>query len=293
MDNFTRAFEHNFYLQREWADFCSVTTKIPIQKQDIGNKAIYILKNKNISISNYPQSFCVEMMKKKISYSSVTPEINKKSNRPSFIEYSIFHKTTYDEALKNYRTSFFHGLREGKKFPHQVKIFRQPNDWLIKEIYGIYNDQMKRLNSFVFPLSFFEEFFKCPSSLLFTIEYDGRIIAYFCCFQYKDNIYSSIGGGNPRYFPYKCSNKLYDELIKYACQNNLNIHMGIGQYGSGYQKFKENAGAINYRMLRFPDYEKLLKLLFPLTTFRITGKILGLASKFFPRLIIYLLMPFT
>lgn len=293
MENFIQAFQHNFYLTQEYAIFCSQITKIPLKKQVIENQTIFTLKNKNISISNYSDTLCGKFRNKNISYLRVTSEINDKSDQPSLIEYSIFHKTTYEEAFKRYNTSFFHGLREGKKFPHKVKIIHQPNIQLIKKIYAIYTDQMKRRNSFIFPLSFFREFLKSPSSLLFIIEYETNIIAYFCCFEYEDNIYTSIGGGNPRYFSYRSSNKLYDEIIKYACHNKLNIHMGIGEHGSGYQKFKQNAGAINYKTERFPDDEKLMKLVFPLLKFKLTGSVLSVLSKLFPHLIPYLIMPFT
>lgn len=293
MDNFTQAFQHNFYLSQEYAIFCSKIIKIPLRKQMIGNQTIFVFKNKNISINNYSDILCRKFKNKNISYLRVMPEINNTSYQPSFIEYSIFHKTTYNEAFGRYKTSFLHGLREGKKIPHKVKIIRRPNNQLIEKIYHIYADQMKRHNSLVFPLSFFKEFLKSPSSLLFIIEDKKDVIGYFCCFQYKDNIYTSIGGGNPRYFSYKCSNKLYDELIRYACHSGLNIHLGIGEHGSGYQKFKQNAGVINYKTERFPDDKKLMKLVFPLLKFKTTGKVLGLVSKFFPHFILYLMMPFT
>ena len=293
MDNFTQAFQHNFYLNPEYATFCSKVAKIPLEKQIIEGQTIFTLRNKNISISNYTSTLCNKFKNKNISHFRVMSEINDKSNHPSLIEYSIFHTTKYDEALKRYKTSFLHGLREGKKFSHKVKIIYRPEEQLIEKIYNIYTDQMKRRNSFILPLFFFREFLKSPSSLLFIVEHETNIIAYFCCFLYEDNIYTSIGGGNPRYFSYKSSNKLYDEIIKYACYNGLNIHMGIGEYGSGYQKFKQNAGAINYKTEGFPDNEKLMKLLFPLLKFRSMGRILTLFSKLFPHFIPYLTMPFT
>lgn len=293
MDNFTQAFEHNFYLTPEYAGFCSRVARIPLEQRTSGGHDFFTLKNKNISISNYPDSLKGELRQKKVSYLAVMPEINANSPHPSMFEYSLLYKTTYEEASKNYKTSFFHGLREGKKIPHQARIVRRPDAQLVQNVYSVYQAQMRRHNSFVFPLSFFEEFLSCPSALLLLLEYEKNVMAYFCCFQYEDNIYASIGGGNPRYFSQKSSNKLYDELIKYACSNQLNIHLGIGEHGSGYQNFKRNAGLVNYKTERFPDDEGLLKLMLPFTKFKITGLALALFSRLFPHLTPYLVMPFT
>lgn len=293
MDKFEEAFRNNFYLTKEYADFCSRVSGILLKKKTVRNQEIFALKNKNVSIGSYMDSFCREMRKQKISYLRILPKINDEADQPSYIEYSVFHKTTYNEAFEKYKTSFFHGLRESRKFPHRVKIVRCPDDQLIEKVYNVYTAQMKRRNSFILPLSFLKEFFKCSSSLLFIIEYQRKIIAYFCCFQNGENIYASIGGGDPRYFFYKCSNKLYDELIKYACQNDLNIHLGIGEYGSGYQKFKQNAGLISYKTESFPNNEKFLRLITPFLQFKITGKFLAFASKIFPHFLAYLIMPFT
>jgi hypothetical protein len=293
MDQFSQAFENNFYLTQEFADFCAQVSHLPLGRISIDDQNFFILKNKNISISNYSEHVREKFRSHKISHSTVQSEVNNRSSKPSALEYSIFHKISYEQAAKNYSTSFFHGLRESRKFPHTVRIERQPNRELIEKIYRIYTLQMRRRNSFILPLSFFEAFLSKPSAQLFLIESNSQIIAYFCCFQYRDNIYSSIGGGDPRYFSHKSSNKLYDELIKYACANNLNIHMGIGEYASGYQKFKQNAGAVNYRLEQFPNREFLLKISFFLVRFRITGKILQLLSKCFPQLVAYEIMPFT
>jgi hypothetical protein len=293
MDDFKQSFEHNFYLTEEYAGFCSKISNIPLQKRIVAGQVIHTLKNKNVAISNYSDELCHEFKKKKITHLRVTPEINDLAPRPSLMEYSIFYKTTYEEAFKKYRTSFFHGLREGKKFPHQVRVVRQPDRRLIEGIYRIYESQMKRHNSYLFPLGFFDTFLASPSALLFLIEYQQQVIAYFCCFQHHDNIYASIGGGNPLYFSYKSSNKLYDELIRYACQNGLNIHLGIGEHAAGYQKFKRNAGLSCYRVERFPDDDKILNLAIPFLKYRLTGKILAGASSLFPHLVTYISMPFT
>ena len=239
-ENFKQAFTNNFYLSREYAAFCSKVTGIGLNTKEISGKKIYLLKNKNISISNYSHNFCQKMKKEGISFMAVLPEINNQTNKPSFIEYAIFHKQIYKNAFKKYKRSFKDGLKQGKRYNHEVKIIRKPNQKLIAEVYESYTDQMKRLNSAIFPKSFFVHFMNSPSSLLFLIKLKKEFMAYSFCFENKDNIYTSIGGGNQKFFKYKCMNKLYDELIKYACDKKINIHFGIGQRKSGYNRFKEN-----------------------------------------------------
>ena len=293
MDKFNQAFQYNFYQTKEFADFCSKITKIPLEEKIIENEKIFVLKNKNISIGNYSNSFCREMQAQNIQYMQILPELNSVAERPSYIEYSIFHKTIYEAAFKSYRSSFADALRKGRKFPHETKIIRRPSGSLIKKIYEIYSRQMKRHNSFIFSQTFFENFFACPSAFLFLVEHQQIIIAYFCCFQYKGCIYVSIGGGDPRYFNLQPSNKIYDELIRYACQKKLDIHFGIGEHNSGYQQFKQNAGLLCYKTERFPNNEKFLKLTAPLLNFNITGKFLALVSGIIPYSITYLVMPFS
>src|SRR6185369_10216049 len=107
MDRFDGAFEHNFYRTEEYADFCSRVAKIPLIKKTVDGQDFFTLKNKNISIDSYPPSVKEQFRKNKISYMAVYSEINNQTARPSLFEYSIFYKTTYEEAAKKYKTSFF------------------------------------------------------------------------------------------------------------------------------------------------------------------------------------------
>ena len=191
----------------------------------------------------------------------VLPQINNQNKSPSFIEYAIFYKKKYEEAVKNYKRSFSDALRQGEKYLHTTRIIKEYDKKLINKVYGVYTSQMKRLNSAIFPLSFFEHLMKSPSSLLFILEHKENIIAYSFCFQYKDNLYASIGGGNPDFFKLRSANELYNELIKYSCENNLNIHFGIGEKDAGFNLFKEKAGALNYKCERHPNDEWMIKML--------------------------------
>ncbi len=291
--NFNSAFENNFYLTKEWSDFCSKVTNLKLTEKTILKQKIYLLKNKNLSISNYDDATANETKKRRISYMRVLPEINNQSKKPSLVEYAIFHKKTYEEAKKNYRRSFRDALKQGKKYNHTTRIIRDYEPEIIKKVYKVYTSQVKRLNSVVFPFSFFEEFIKSPSSLLFIIDYNKKIISYSFCFQYKDNLYASIGGGNPCYFKLRPVNKLYDELIRYACNHSLNIHFGIGESGAGYSLFKEKAGAIDYKCERNPNDEALIRLLNNIMKSRLAGKLLQFISKKYPEKIVYTAMPFT
>ncbi len=290
---FEQAFTNNFYLTKEYLHFCSKTTNIIIKEKYIENNKIITLKNKNPSINNYQEDFRLLMQQNNISYISVLPEINSNFKNPSFIEYSIIHKKPYEEIIKDYTNSFKNGLRNGRKYIHTISILHEVDKETLSKVYNIYNLQMKRHNSFRLPKTFFVEFMKCPSSLLFLIKYENDIIAYSFCFEYKDNLYRSIGGGNEKYFKYRCVNKLYDETIRYASRKNLNIHLGIGEHNSNYNNFKKNAGSICYKCERFPNDDNLLKLSLPFLRFKVTGFILNLLSKLMPKKITYLLMPFT
>jgi hypothetical protein len=69
--------------------------------------------------------------------------------------------------------------------------------------------------------------------------------------------------------------------------------MGTGIYNSGYQLFKQNAGAISYKTQRFPDNTRKLKISFRMLDFKLTGKILFVVSKLFPKKIVFGQMPIT
>ncbi len=292
-EKFREAFKHNFYLTEEWANFCSEVTGIKLTKRTILNERIFLLKRKNISISNYDDRLAKSMKGEKISFMRVLPEVNSQSKMPSFVEYSLLLKRPYEEAVKNYKRSFRDALKQGRKYKHELMIIRERDNKVLEEVYKVYTLQMLRLNSVVFPASFFEKLLNLPYSLLFVLRYNKKIIAYSFCFQYEDNLYASLGGGNPQMFKIRPSNKLYDELIKYACDNKLNLHFGLGEREAGFSLFKEKAGALNYKCERYPNDESLIKPLRKLFELKITGTFLRFVSKRFPNKILYIAMPFT
>ncbi len=75
-EKFQEAFKNNFYLTEEWANFCSEVTGIKLTERTILNKRIFLLKRKNISISNYDDKLAEAMKEEKISFMRVLPEVN-------------------------------------------------------------------------------------------------------------------------------------------------------------------------------------------------------------------------
>ncbi len=293
MDSFSSSFKQSFYLSEVYADFCSKITGIKYSEVKIKDKIFFIIKNKNPAINNYDDDTVYNFKNLKIKYTRVLNRPNYLEKTPSIIEYSILFKKSYEEAVKNYKHSFKEGLRQSTKYDLSAEIPKRIDENVISKVYNIYANQMKRLNSYMFPKSFFNEFIKLNGSLLFLVYYEDKIASYAFCFENKENLYISIAGGHEDYFKFRINNKLYDSIIKYACDKSLNIHFGIGIFGSGYQKFKENAGAINYKCERFPNDEKFIKIISRIINTKIFGIILRYISKKSPKRIMFLLVPIT
>jgi len=285
--SFSGAFKKNIYLTKEFAEFCNKVTGADLVKKN----GFFILGNKAVAISNYDSKQRRWFKKNKINYMAVLPKLNKIN--PSFMEYSIFSKKSYEAAFKNYKKSFRKHLKQGRNFPYKIRIIKKLDEKILDKVYPVYVRLMKRHNSYIFPRSFFREYMKLPSSLLFLIEHRGVIAAYSFCFENKDNLYNSFGGGNPKYFKYRCVNVLYDERIKYACKRGMNIHAGIGVHGSGYNRFKADAGIEHYKCERFPDDAGKLRFAVWLSKCKLIGWIWCLLSKIFPKKLVYTIIPFT
>ncbi len=141
-EKFQEAFKHNFYLTEEWAKFCSEVTGVKLTEENVLGQRIFLLRKKNVSISNYNNELADAMRNKGISFMRVLPEINPLSKNPSFIGYSLFLKKSYEEAVKNYKRSFRDALKQGRKYPHKLEVLKRADKELIKEIYKIYVAQM-------------------------------------------------------------------------------------------------------------------------------------------------------
>ncbi len=284
-EHFNQAFANNFYLSKEFLTFCSQVTGLKLKNH-------HVLKNKNISIHNYSISEKNNFKKNKISYMAVLPRLNK--NGSSLIDYPIwFKQKSYKDAYQSYGRSFRYYLKKSKAFNFTKKIIRRYDKIILDQVYELYIQHMKRLNGPLFPLSFFEEFMKLKSSFLFLIYDKDKIISYMFCFENKDNLYTSIGAGHKDYFLKYINYLAYDTFIKYACDRHLNIHFGIGEYGKGYSKFKQRAGAVSFVTERYPNDEFITKSVLYFTKFKLTGFLARSFSKLFPKKLLYEMMPFT
>ncbi len=293
MASFSDAFKENYYLSEEFASFCSRVSGMKAKRYRIGELDIPVIRNKNISIHAYEKETKQWMRKRKISFISVEKKLNKKSNNPSAREYALFLKKSYSAAKKAYSRSFSDGLKQSLRYPYKVMILDNYNNEILDEIYQIYEEQMERLNSFLFPKEFFEEIMKLPSSKIFLLCLYDKITAYSFCFENKENLYTSIGGGKAEFFKKRCNNRIYDEMVQYVCSKGLNMHFGLGMHGSGYNSFKEGAGIKLYRCEEYPNHPLLFKVGNWLLNYKITGKILRGYSKKRPKKVVFRAMPFT
>ncbi len=279
---FRQTFKNNFYTTQQYADFLSKATAMPYRKE--GGR--YTIKKKNIGIST-------QKPRNQKAYLQVLEEDNYKSSQPSLIEYAIFHKKSYEKARANYKRSFKDALRQGRKYKHIAEVKENPTQEELREAYKHYRKQMREHNSFFFPKKFFKEAIRTEEGKILLIRYKDELIAYCLFFENKDNVYASIGGSTKKNQKYKASQKLYNELIRYACRKKKNIHFGLGEHKTGYQEQKLKAGCTIYKTKRKPSDEKILKRLIPLTKYKITGWILEATSRLFPEKTIYSNIPFT
>ncbi len=295
------AFENNYYTTSKYYDFSkSIIPSYNLKLKYINEfKQFNIIGNKNISINNYSQSELDLMDSKNINYLSVIPIDNysKESDldKSSYIEYPIWFYKPYDKAFSLCDKSFRNLSRRAEKNNFIVKKVNTLNSMALDQIYSLYVNQMKRLNGFILPKLYFEEYSKLDDSIFFLI-YDAldstKLISYSMCVEYLGNLYHSIGGSDGEYFSKLINYKLYNELLKYACENKLNIHMGLGTHNSGYNLFKKKIGAICFKCIQKPDLGKFSKFE-KIYNSKIVGNVFFLYSKLNSGKIAYTLMPFT
>lgn len=279
--SYKQAFVNNFYSSHEYISFCNVI----LGKKGFTN----IIDGKNISISNYSKKEMDDMKKNDIEFMSVLL----KPNKTSLEEYPLWLYRSYDQAYKSFDKTFRKYSKRAEKQGYAVQIKDRLDKNEFKELYTLYIQHMRRLNGTIFPKTFFVEFNKLPSSHYLLVYHKTKIVGYSCFFQYKDNMYTSIGAGHKDYFDKYINYKLYHEKIKYACENKLNIHMGMGIKDSGYNAFKKRVGAVSLECVRHPDDTEFLKKVLPLTKHKWFGVILEVYSRLAPKKSLFMVMPFT
>jgi len=277
---FKEAFKNNYYLSEEFAKFCSVVSGKKLSKEG----KYFVVGSKSVGIHSYTDGQKEKFRQKKIRYMSVLNEVNDSS----FTEYSIILKGSYEELYTNYKKSFKGHLK--KVSPKlKLKIVKKYN----QKVYPLYLQKVWQKNSMGFTEEFFQEYMKLKNSLLFLVYYGSKIVGFTFGFENEENLYLSIGGEDSVYYKHKVGHFSYDQFVKYACSKGLNIHLGMGEKGSGYNKFKANIGAIHYKCERYPNDEWMIKLLFPLMKFRIVGWINKRLGILFPKKFVYEVIPFA
>jgi hypothetical protein len=292
-ERFAAAFRHNFYFSDEWAGIFHAATQYPVRTVAVGGAPRCVVKDKLVGISNFSDEEAAALRRSKIEFLRVLPVVNNEATTPSLFEYAIWFTKSYDEALRGYQDSFRRAVRQAERHDIRIIVHREYEADLIGRIYPLYERQMNRLNSFVFPRSFFASFLQMPSAFCITIEHDSTLIGYCFCAENADNLYPSVGGIEPAFFPLRAVNRMYDYLVRYACERSLNIHFGLGLHDSGFDKFKQHAGASIYKVERHPDHPLLMRLFVEASRLKWYGRILRRLSLWNPARMAYEVMPTT
>ena len=286
-------FKNNFYATSEYADFLSRVLSLLSRKEKISEKTVHLIKKKSIAIDSYNISIKRALRKRKISYMSVLPQINDLNTHPSYVEYPIIFKGDYLQCYDKFHRTFKKKIRRAEKFKFKIEIVTGFNQKIVDDVYSLYKKCARRLGSIILPQLFFEEYLKTKNSLLFLIIDKEKIRGFSFCFENADNLYFSVGYTDKSYWNKYISYKLYNERIKYACERGLNIHLGMGEHGSGYCQIKKEAGAIFFKCERYPHDEGVLKILLFFSKLKIFWPWIWLISKIMPRKMIYQMIPFT
>jgi len=290
---FEQAFRNSIYLSEDYARFCSRVTALPITHAVCHGMALPLIRRTAIAVSHYSDEAVRCMREKEISFISVTPEENEHAAQPSMLEYPLIFRKSYREAYDALDRTFKKEIRRAEKNTFGITIVRGCNQETIAEASALYHKQARRLNTFFFPQSFFEEFMRMQGAVLFTARNKGKMIAYSFCLENKDNLYTSIGGADESYFESRINYLMYHEKIRYACEKKLTMHLGLSVRGSGHADFKRRAGATAFRCDCFPKRDRMLRCYEALSRYRVTGIALGIASRSFPKAVIINAMPFT
>jgi hypothetical protein len=292
-DRFAAAFRHNFYFSDEWARLFQSAAQLPSRTVAVGGAERHVVKDKLVAVAAFSDEDAEALRKSGVEFIRVLPVVNGATPRPSLFEYSIWFNTTYPEAVRGYKDSFRRAVRQSERHGIRITLHRAYDASLIARVYPLYERQMERLNSFLFPPSFFAEFLRMPSAFCLTVEHGSALVGYCFCAENGENLYPSVGGIEPAFFPLRAVNHMYDHLVRYACERGLNIHFGLGIRDSGFDKFKQHAGAVVYKVERHPDHPLLMSLFVRAARFKWYGRILRRLSRTNPARMVYEVMPTT
>lgn len=245
--DYSDLFKNNFYLSKEWAELInSINGEISVL--EINGNTIPIYKGKiTAGWHSYSKEEVQQLRDRNIAVSII------QDCKDGMINYSVIPKISYCTAFSKYHKKFRNLVNKSREF--DLKINREPD---FKELYNIYSQNMKRLNSPKLPMKFFENALSFKEASALSIEYNNKKIAGCLIFENKENVYLSFAFSLNEYFFTKPNNALYDYIIKYSLQQNKNIHLGMGIEGSGYEKFKEETGAVKLKCVRIPKQNEFL-----------------------------------
>lgn len=142
----------------------------------------------------------------------------------------------------------------------------------IREFHRIYTQTMERnqaLDSYYFPLDFFEAFFRnMPTNARFVMaKYKGRVVAATLYLHDNDSVYSYLGGADHSAQQVRPTNALvYDTILWAKRQGKKRLVLGGGyQPNDGIFRFKSSFSPLVakfyvYRRIHMPvEYERLCK----------------------------------
>ncbi|MDD5133069.1 MAG: hypothetical protein PHD81_02935 [Candidatus Nanoarchaeia archaeon] len=274
--DYAQLFKNNFYLSKEWSELIN-SINGNISTINIRKKSIPIYKNKiTLAWHRYSNLEIEELRNNKIIVTKIT------DSKKGLINYHVMFAQDYDEVYKNYDKKFRNLVKKSKEF--KLKLNKETN---FNSLYFIYLHTLKRLNSPAFPLKFFENALKLKEAKAFSVIYQGTKIAGCLIFENEDNVYLSFAFSLDNYFFTKPNNFLYDAIINYAMKNKKNLHFGMGVENAGYERFKDDTGAIKLKCNYLYKNEYLLGL-----GLKIVEKIPFL-YKFKPNKILDVTIPFT
>ena len=236
-------FLNNLYSSKGWAifmnDLIGNISNLEIDGFDIP----YDKKTRKvIAIHNYSSEIVKKIRDRGLKLRVI------EENNSSNLNYQVIPKQDYEIAKSKYSKSFRKSLNNSLKY--DLKIVKNPD---FDSLYSLYVKNIFRLGSFAFSKSSFYLFLSQSFCKTFGVMYDNKLIAGKVCWEYKDNFYSSLSFSDSDFWFTKPNNFLWDFLVKYACENSKNIHLGIGIDNSGYEKFKEGMGAIKLKCVSYPQ----------------------------------------
>jgi len=186
-----------------------------------------------------------------ITYKSTHPDIPENSWGIPFKK-AYYHRipTNNKDSLANLqKPTFMNKVRQAKKKGVEVRVNREKS--AVNTFYNLYYElRISKFSSIPQPLVFFENiyksFIKQGAGFFMEALYEEKVIASFLVLQSKNVLYHKSGCSSLEYLKLRPNNLLYDSLMEYAINNNIEfIDLGLSGSSEAYAglvKFKESMG---------------------------------------------------